>query len=301
VSELNTELTPEVVAACTAGAEEAAGALGRSLDGEFVVRVGQATTVGADGAAGVAAGPGLGLLFTFGGVGVAAVLPASSGLVPDWCAKPDATGESKLGALAQELSMLLLPESLMADASEAHWLDDLGAALERAGVREGAAVVNLELARGEDLGELRLLWPLDAPGEFFAAPPSANPVAAAERGKDADGQVADEPPTARVLRFEPRLPRDYHELPPNTRNVLRVMVEVSAQLASKKSPIAEIVELGPGSIITFDKSCDADLDLCVGGHAIAQAEAVKVGEKFGVRVRQMIMPNERFRAMLPVR
>jgi flagellar motor switch/type III secretory pathway protein FliN len=298
VAELDSELTPAVIAACTAGAEEAAAALGRTLDGEFVVRVGAAATLGGEGAPSLS-GPGLGVVFTFGGVGVAAVLPASSGLVPAWCAKPDATGESKLGALAQELSMLLLPETLFADASEAHWLNDLGGALERAGGSEESTTLTLELARGEDLGELRLVWPLGSPEAFFAEPQGVEGGVASDPVAPSAMDEPDGPPTARVLRFEQRLPRDFHELPPNTRNVLRVMVDVSAQLASKKAPIAEIIELGPGSIITFDKSCDADLDLCVGGQPIAQAEAVKVGEKFGVRVRQMILPDERFRSMLP--
>ncbi|MGL4512962.1 MAG: FliM/FliN family flagellar motor C-terminal domain-containing protein [Lacipirellulaceae bacterium] len=297
MAELTDQLAAAVVAACIAGAEEAAGALGRAFDGEFVLRPGRSTTlVGAGAEAGVS-GPGLVMLFRFGDESMAAVLPASSGLVPAWCASPDATGESKLGALAQELSMLLVPETLLADASEARWQGDLGKALARAGVGEGATMVAVEVARGEELAELRLVWPVPSPDELFVEPESLDAAAvAAPREEIAKPDV----PVAHVIRKE-QLPRDYQQLPPNTRNVLRVMVAVSARLAAKKASIGEIIELGPGSIITFDKSCDDDLELCVGDRRIALAEAVKVGEKFGVRVRQMILPDEQFRPLLSAR
>ena len=59
----------------------------------------------------------------------------------------------------------------------------------------------------------------------------------------------------------------------------------------------EIIELVPGSIIKFDKSCDELLELVVGDQAIAEGEVVKVGDKFGLRVQNMILPQERFIAI----
>ena len=47
-------------------------------------------------------------------------------------------------------------------------------------------------------------------------------------------------------------------------------------------------ELGPGSIIKFEKTCDEPLDLCVGGRPIAQGEVVKVGDKFGVKISGLV-------------
>jgi flagellar motor switch/type III secretory pathway protein FliN len=75
---------------------------------------------------------------------------------------------------------------------------------------------------------------------------------------------------------------------------LRIKVPVMVTLASKKQSIHQIVELGAGSIIKFEKSCDEMLDLEVGGLPIAQGEAVKVGDKFGLRISSMILPGERF-------
>ena len=76
-------------------------------------------------------------------------------------------------------------------------------------------------------------------------------------------------------------------------------VPVSVNLASKQSTFDEVVKLGPGSIISFDKSCDGLLEVAAADRPIAEGEAVKVGEKFGVRIKQMILPQEKFRPMLP--
>jgi flagellar motor switch/type III secretory pathway protein FliN len=70
-------------------------------------------------------------------------------------------------------------------------------------------------------------------------------------------------------------------------------------LAQKRQTLGRIVEFGPGSIIQFEKSCDEMLELRVGDHSIAIGEAVKVGDKFGLRVTSMVLPGERFEKVEP--
>ena len=65
-------------------------------------------------------------------------------------------------------------------------------------------------------------------------------------------------------------------------------------LASKKQSIGKILELGTGSIIQFEKSCEELLDLQVGDRICAKGEAVKVGDKFGIRLTSLVLPDERF-------
>ena len=69
------------------------------------------------------------------------------------------------------------------------------------------------------------------------------------------------------------------ELPPYTRNLLRIRVPVMVTLARKKQPVKSIVELVPGAIIQFNKSCEEMLDMHVGDQNVAQGEAVKVGDR----------------------
>jgi flagellar motor switch protein FliN len=86
----------------------------------------------------------------------------------------------------------------------------------------------------------------------------------------------------------------FEKLPPYCRSLLKIRVPVVVTLAEKRQPISRIIELGPGSIIQFDKSCEEMLDLAVGNHRVARGEAVKVGDKFGLRVTSIVLPEERF-------
>ncbi|HET6880215.1 MAG TPA: FliM/FliN family flagellar motor switch protein [Pirellulales bacterium] len=89
-----------------------------------------------------------------------------------------------------------------------------------------------------------------------------------------------------------------HVLPSYAKSLLRIKVPVIVTLAAKKQPIGRIVELGPGSIIQFDKSCEEMLEMHVNDQLVGQGEAVKVGDKFGIRLTSLVVPGERFK---PVR
>ena len=91
------------------------------------------------------------------------------------------------------------------------------------------------------------------------------------------------------------------QLPPYTRSLLRVRVPVVVTLAEKRQPLGRIVELSPGAIIQFDKSCEEMLQLSVGNRPVAAGEAVKVGDKFGLRILSITPPEERFQSVRPGR
>jgi len=86
-------------------------------------------------------------------------------------------------------------------------------------------------------------------------------------------------------------------LPNYTKNLLRIRVPVMVTLARKKQRVSSIVELGLGTILQFQKSCEQLLEIEVNGHEIGQGEAVKVGDKFGLRVSNLTLPGERFNAI----
>jgi len=89
------------------------------------------------------------------------------------------------------------------------------------------------------------------------------------------------------------------DLPPYSRSLLRIRVPVVVTLAQKRQALTRITELGPGAIIQFEKSCEETLELDVGGHAVAVGDAVKVGDKFGLRITSMILPGEHFETVTP--
>ena len=77
-------------------------------------------------------------------------------------------------------------------------------------------------------------------------------------------------------------------LPQYSRQLLQILVPVRVTLASQRKSIQEIIELGPGSIVKFDKTCDEPLELCVGDRPVAQGEVVKVGDKFGLKISGLV-------------
>jgi flagellar motor switch protein FliN len=77
-------------------------------------------------------------------------------------------------------------------------------------------------------------------------------------------------------------------LPTFARELMRIRVPVQVKLASQRKSIHEIVELGPGSIIKFEKTCDEPLEITIGDRTIAHGEVVKIGDKFGVRIGGLV-------------
>ncbi len=298
MSELTSEIASEVVAACQAGAEEAAGALGRSLDGEFALSVGEAGSYQSDSTPEGFDGPGLAILLKFGDVGFAALIPESSGLLPGWYADPDPTGESKLSTLAQELSMLLVPETLFADAFEAKRVEQLGAAVSAAGVEEGAALVPLQVTSGDSTAQLTLIWPLSSPDALYPAEEAPE-----ETTKESPAEATDAQPVANpaVETSSSDELQDFANLPAYTQSLLKVNVPVHVVLATKKENVKGIVDLAPGSIVKFEKSCEEMLHLFVGNQIFAEGEAIKIGDKFGFRVSSIEMPHEHFMKVPPRR
>jgi flagellar motor switch/type III secretory pathway protein FliN len=298
MAELSRDIVAEVVEACKASATEAAEALGGVLDAEVQLTVGEPGSIETGALPEPFTGPGLAIVLTVGQTGALVLLPESSGLLPDWYANPDATGTSKLATLAQELGMVLLPEDYMPDAFRALKVNRLTKALSQAGVSDGAAVLPLEICRegdGEAKATAWLIWPAGDPGGITGVAP---PAAEAPAPAPSEQKTAPPPRPAAAPAAPPKQPATIEALPNYSRSLLRIELPVVVTLARKREPLERIVRLGPGSIIQFDKSCEETLEMEIGGLSVATGEAVKVGDKFGLRINAMILPDERF---VPVR
>ncbi len=68
------------------------------------------------------------------------------------------------------------------------------------------------------------------------------------------------------------------------RSVLKINVPIAVTLARKLETVGVIMNLVPGSIIPFEKPCDQPLELEVANQRIATGEAVKINDKFGLRL-----------------
>lgn len=300
MAEFGPEIVADVVAACQAGAGEASEAFSRALDGSLKLEVGQPATLDAAAWPEAIRGPGLAVLLNVGAAGALVLIAESSGLLPVWYAAPDPTGQSKLTTLAQELGMLLVPEAFMPEDFKAAKVGDLRQCLQRSGVASGAGWLPLELKGDAASGTVHLIWPVTQPGAVYQAPaaaadpaPAAPIAAAATPAPVAKSAAA---PAAKPLAAKSSRPA---ELPPYTRSLLKIRVPVVVTLAITQLPVKRILELVPGAIIQFEKSCEDMLELSAGSCPVAEGEAVKIGEKFGLRVTSLVLPDERFRAVRP--
>jgi flagellar motor switch/type III secretory pathway protein FliN len=87
------------------------------------------------------------------------------------------------------------------------------------------------------------------------------------------------------------------QLPAYARSLLRISVPVHVTLASTRQPVSRVLDLAPGTILHFSKPCDDPLIVSVGDCDVAVGETVKVGDKFGLRITSMVMPEEKFEAV----
>lgn len=276
------QFADDVLAASKVGAEEAGAALTRVFQTKTQLTLGPQNTLQSAAPQLDLNGTGLIVLLKTDRMPIVMTIPAAKGLVPAWCTQPDPTGESKLATLAQELGMNLLPDNWLAHDFSARWVANLADALDRGGVPQDAVAIPLAVDRdGQPAGSIGILWPVKNPDGLFAVSPSE------PRGaKELIGQP--------MRRERPTLPLSSGDLPPYTRSLLRIKVPVVVTLAEKRQRLSRIIEIGPGSILQFDKSCEEMLNLEVGNQALACGEAVKVGDKFGLRITAMVLPDERF-------
>lgn len=84
------------------------------------------------------------------------------------------------------------------------------------------------------------------------------------------------------------------------RRILEMRVPVIVQLAERVLPLCDVIKLAPGSIIEFDRTVNAELDLLVNNRHIGSGEAIKVGEHFGLRVTVVGGDGSRLQSADPV-
>jgi flagellar motor switch protein FliN/FliY len=74
--------------------------------------------------------------------------------------------------------------------------------------------------------------------------------------------------------------------------VMDVPVEVTIELGRRRVRIGEVLRLGPGSVLELDKPNGEPLDLYVNNRLIARGEAVVVGERYGIRLTEVVISDE---------
>ena len=87
---------------------------------------------------------------------------------------------------------------------------------------------------------------------------------------------------------------------PVTKNIdmlLDVNLPIAIELGRTKMSISDILALGPGSIVELSKLAGEPVDLLVNQRVVAKGEVVVIDENFGVRITQLLTPEERLKAL----
>lgn len=75
--------------------------------------------------------------------------------------------------------------------------------------------------------------------------------------------------------------------------LLDVTLQVTVEVGRARMTIQDLLQLGQGSVMELEKLAGEPLDIYVNGKQVARGEAVIVNEKFGVRLTDIISPDER--------
>ena len=75
--------------------------------------------------------------------------------------------------------------------------------------------------------------------------------------------------------------------------IQNVAVNVSVEVGRSSLRIRDLLKLGQGSVVELDRVAGEPLDLCVNNTVIARGEVVLVNDRYGVRLTQVVDPEDR--------
>jgi len=75
--------------------------------------------------------------------------------------------------------------------------------------------------------------------------------------------------------------------------LMDIPLEISVELGRVKMLVKDVVELGTGSIVEIDKAAGEPVDVMVNGRLVARGEVVVIEDNFGVRLTEILNPQER--------
>lgn len=75
--------------------------------------------------------------------------------------------------------------------------------------------------------------------------------------------------------------------------IMDVPLEITVELGRTHKLIKEILDFSPGTVIELDKVAGEPIDILVNGKFIAKGEVVVIDENFGIRITEIVKPEER--------
>ena len=269
---------------CQQNHQAMAGSLNAALGTQYEL-IPQAATAGADAIKPLVPDePGLAITIEVDGQGILCLIPQSLP-IPDWYRSPDESQQEQLQTLATEWSANLVGTEVETSKTEAVACENLLQQFEAYGLPDDAQAMEVKLQTAPDTeadATLLLVWPLQT------ASAGVDEAATANESPVEQPASADEIPSP----ASSEMPAPQEQSPPAVRSprlnrLSTVSVDLVVQLAGKSIDLRALRGLSPGTLITFDKTCDELLDVYVGNRLYCRGEAVKVGENFGIKINEV--------------
>jgi flagellar motor switch protein FliN/FliY len=92
-------------------------------------------------------------------------------------------------------------------------------------------------------------------------------------------------------------PLDIKEGNPNLDVILDVPVTLSMEVGNTNMSIRSLLQLNQGSVVELDRIAGESLDIMVNGMLVAHGEVVVVNDKFGMRLTDILSPQERIKKL----
>lgn len=273
---LNAVTSPDAVPAETAGAAE-----------NIAAPAGQSVL------AHVEPSPGVAVLLQFGTLS-AAVLISESLLLPGWYRQPNTSQQARLDTLAMEWGMNLFPADFEANRMAGVPVWNLQEFL--ASCYPGPEHTRVSLAARDaehgHLGSLHLVWPLSQ-ANWTPTPPA--PASAKSGVVPEESDLLDPPDLSSVPDKKAGASSLDNGVkgPDPLARLRKLPVMISVRLTERRISMSQLLAITPGALLTFPSSCDDLLDLYVNNALYCRGEAVKIGEKFGLKINEVGVQVER--------
>ena len=83
----------------------------------------------------------------------------------------------------------------------------------------------------------------------------------------------------------------------NLEVVLDIAVRLSMEVGSTNISIRKLLQLNRGSVVELSRIAGEPLDVLVNGTLVAHGEVVVVNDKFGIRLTDVVSPEQRLKML----
>lgn len=87
----------------------------------------------------------------------------------------------------------------------------------------------------------------------------------------------------------------YSPLDPKLELLYDLQLPVSIELGRTNMLVRNILRLGRGSVIEFDKLVSEPVDVLINGKKVAEGEVVVIDKHFGIRITTLVDPSDRLK------